>query len=189
MTDAAGELTTFQYDAAGRLKLQTAANGVRTSQSYNAAGWVTAIEHLKTDNSRLASFTYTYDNVGNRTHVAEHGGGAEQGDRLRVPELPAEDNSRPRSSNRQRKDVDWTEWEVLMVAGTAMQVKLVSADEYPKTGGFPILNEEGEVVGIYVATGHDWNTHQPQAGLAHTVAGIRAALERAQISVEAESPE
>ena len=42
------------------------ANGTRTSMVYNAAGWVSDVEHLKSNNSIIQTFDYTFDNVGNR---------------------------------------------------------------------------------------------------------------------------
>jgi YD repeat-containing protein len=33
---------------------------------YNAAGWVSDVDHLKSDNSIIQTFDYTFDNVGNR---------------------------------------------------------------------------------------------------------------------------
>ena len=41
---------------------------------YDAAGRITKVANLKSDNSVLSSFDYAYDNVGNRTRVVEADG-------------------------------------------------------------------------------------------------------------------
>ena len=64
--------TTLTYDEAGRLTKRELANGTVASMSYDAADQVTVLENLygATAPSR---YTYSYDNVGNRTEVQEGG--------------------------------------------------------------------------------------------------------------------
>ena len=66
------ERTTLTYDEAGRLTRRQLANGTLASLSYDAANQLTVLENLK-GATVLSRYTYSYDNVGNRTQVLEGG--------------------------------------------------------------------------------------------------------------------
>ena len=66
------ERTTLTYDDAGRLKQRQLANGTLASLSYDAANQLTVLENLQ-GATVLSRYTYSYDNVGNRTQVLEGG--------------------------------------------------------------------------------------------------------------------
>jgi len=58
-------VVTYVYDAAGQLTSETYPNGTSTAYTYDAAARVTGITHSNSGGT-LASFSYTYDAVGNR---------------------------------------------------------------------------------------------------------------------------
>jgi len=68
LTDWQSQQTTFGYDAAGQQTSITRPNGVATNTTYDAAGQITGIEH-HTAGSTLQSFSYAYDDAGNRISV------------------------------------------------------------------------------------------------------------------------
>jgi RHS repeat-associated protein len=69
------ERTTWTYDAANRETLKCLANGSKASMSFDAAGQLRLLENTKSTGAVISSFSYTYDNVGNRTRVDENGAG------------------------------------------------------------------------------------------------------------------
>jgi len=60
----------YSYDAGGHVTGVTRANGVDTTYAYDDAGRLTQLEHASGAKG-LASYTYEYDEVGNRTSVDE----------------------------------------------------------------------------------------------------------------------
>ncbi len=68
------ERTTWQYDSAGRPTTMTYANQAIAETDYDSGGRSTAVRNLKSDRTVISVFTYTYDNAGNRTTVAESSG-------------------------------------------------------------------------------------------------------------------
>ena len=60
----------FIYDASGRVTEVSLPNGVTSSYSYDDAGRLLEIEHAANEET-LSSFSYTYDNAGNRTRAEE----------------------------------------------------------------------------------------------------------------------
>ncbi|GIW91484.1 MAG: hypothetical protein KatS3mg109_1916 [Pirellulaceae bacterium] len=65
VTDWIGNVITYAYDAAGQITNLAYPNSTNTAYSYDGAGWLTGITHANS-NGMFASFSYTYDAVGNR---------------------------------------------------------------------------------------------------------------------------
>ncbi len=65
VTDWASRVTSYVYDTNGRLGSFTLPNGVVTTYGYDNANRVTDVDHVKSG-TPIASFDYTFDNVGNR---------------------------------------------------------------------------------------------------------------------------
>jgi RHS repeat-associated protein len=75
ITDQLNRQTLFDYDALGRRTHMTLPNGTRTDYAYDAAGQLLSVTHLRvSDNSVLASVTYTYDAAGNRNTMTDAAG-------------------------------------------------------------------------------------------------------------------
>jgi len=68
------ERTTWVYDALGRAITMTHANLTIAEHEYDDAGRRTAVRNLKSGGSAISIFTYTYDDVNNRTQVEEANG-------------------------------------------------------------------------------------------------------------------
>lgn len=62
--------TLYEYDLSGRLSKILRPNGVDTAYTYDPVGRLTGLVHATVE-SQLASYQYTYDNVGNRTQAVE----------------------------------------------------------------------------------------------------------------------
>ena len=60
------ETTSFEYNGADQRTRTTYGNSSYTDYSYDEAGRLTAVSHHKGDAVLIASFTYTYDAMGNR---------------------------------------------------------------------------------------------------------------------------
>ena len=75
MTNNKGQTTTFSYDALGRRTSMTHANGVVTNYTYDAASQLLSLSH-QLGATTIDSFSYTYDNVGNRKSKADNNGTA-----------------------------------------------------------------------------------------------------------------
>jgi len=71
LENARGEVTTQTFDAANKVTLKQLPNGAVVSHTYNPAGWFTQLDNLKSGGEPVNRFTYTYDNVGNRTSQLE----------------------------------------------------------------------------------------------------------------------
>lgn len=65
VTDWDSRATNYNYDTDGRLGSFTLPNGVVTSYGYDVASRITDLDHVKSG-TPIASFDYTFDNVGNR---------------------------------------------------------------------------------------------------------------------------
>lgn len=69
--DHPGSLTTsYVYDAAGRLTEKTLPNGVVTSYTYDVSSRLTDLANTAPGPVTISSYSYTYDNVGNRLTMA-----------------------------------------------------------------------------------------------------------------------
>lgn len=65
VTDWASRVTTYNYDTDGRMGGFTLPNGVVTTYGYDDANRVTDLDHV-VSSTTIASFDYTFDDVGNR---------------------------------------------------------------------------------------------------------------------------
>jgi len=70
VTDWQFRLTAYTYDPASRLTTTTLPNGVASTYTYDNADRLLSLTHQKSGQT-LASYTYTYDPVGNRIRVSE----------------------------------------------------------------------------------------------------------------------
>lgn len=70
-----GSLTTeYEYDASGTLLEKVLPNGVTTTYSYDISTRLTKLVNTAPDESIISSYSYTFDNVGNRlTMTTQHG--------------------------------------------------------------------------------------------------------------------
>lgn len=73
MTDWAGRITTYQYDANSRLVKETRPNGTVLTQSYDAAGQLLQQKDVSSSGNVIAQYDYTYDAAGNVTVEQEAG--------------------------------------------------------------------------------------------------------------------
>lgn len=70
VTNRFTEVTSLTLDAGGRLTEQVNANGTKVLRGYDAArGWVSWMEHRRSDNSLLSRYDHTRDAVGNITRL------------------------------------------------------------------------------------------------------------------------
>ena len=65
---------TYTYDDAGRRASVTRPNGVKTEYTYNKLDLVMEIAHKKSDSTLIKSFSYTFDQAGNRKNMTENPG-------------------------------------------------------------------------------------------------------------------
>jgi RHS repeat-associated protein len=65
------QTTSYAYSAVNQLLTTSLPNGVASSYTYDDAGQVLNITHTTTTDT-LSSFSYTYDQVGNRTQAVEY---------------------------------------------------------------------------------------------------------------------
>lgn len=65
--DWGGITTSYEYDNAGRLSKKTMGNGSTVTFTYDDSGRLISKVDKKSDNTVIASYTYTLDEVGNRT--------------------------------------------------------------------------------------------------------------------------
>ena len=65
VTDWASRVTTYNYDTDGRMGGFTLPNGVVTTYGYDNASRVSSLDHMN-GATTIASFDYTFDNLGNR---------------------------------------------------------------------------------------------------------------------------
>ncbi|MGD8848664.1 MAG: RHS repeat-associated core domain-containing protein [Anaerolineales bacterium] len=70
VTDWQNQVTSYGYDAAGRLIEALLPNGVRSSHQYDSNGQVLEIRH-ENQGQLLSSYSYSYDDVGNRVQAVE----------------------------------------------------------------------------------------------------------------------
>ena len=68
------ETTTFNYDLAGRKTKMTHANGSYADYTYDNANRLLSLQNKKSGGTTISSFTYTMDNVGNRTIMTDNTG-------------------------------------------------------------------------------------------------------------------
>lgn len=69
MTDWNGRNATFSYDNAGRRIGLSLPNGTKASYGYDQAGRLTDLAHKTGGGSTIDSFSYIYDQIGNRLSV------------------------------------------------------------------------------------------------------------------------
>ena len=74
MTNTSGDTTTFTYDALSRRTSMTHGNGVVTTYTYDLVSQLLSLVHKRTDETTINSFTYTYDNGGNRLTKTDNDG-------------------------------------------------------------------------------------------------------------------
>jgi RHS repeat-associated protein len=68
-------VTTYQHDSSGKLARADYPNGTYTLYSYDPQrDWLLTLSNKNSSDTVLSSFSYTYDNVGNRLSVTENGG-------------------------------------------------------------------------------------------------------------------
>ena len=72
--NAFDERTAWAYDALSRASTLTLANGAVTTYAYDAGGRLTLLRNTKSDGATISSFEYGNDSVGNRTGVVEASG-------------------------------------------------------------------------------------------------------------------
>lgn len=72
-TDPDDRVTRFEYDPLGRLTSLKRPNNTETVQNYDLAGNLSSIKHQGPE-GLIASFDYTYDQMGNRTAQVEEDG-------------------------------------------------------------------------------------------------------------------
>ncbi len=70
VTDWDSLVTTYTYDRGGRPATTTLPNGIVSTSSFDDAGRLLSLTHVQ-GGTTLASYTYTYDDVGNRLTAAE----------------------------------------------------------------------------------------------------------------------
>lgn len=68
-----GQETTYRYDPAGNVLNEQYANGTLTAYQYDAADQLLEVEHQRGNATTIAHFTYTLDELGNRTRVVHDG--------------------------------------------------------------------------------------------------------------------
>ncbi|BBJ24476.1 RHS repeat-associated core domain-containing protein [Candidatus Nitrotoga sp. AM1P] len=56
----------YSYDLGDRVVSRAYRNGTTASYSYNANNWITSLDHVKADLTRIAGFTHAFDNEGNK---------------------------------------------------------------------------------------------------------------------------
>jgi RHS repeat-associated protein len=67
LVDPRGKITSYTFDGNNRQVFKELANGLSVTHVYDPAGWLTLVQNVRSDGSPQSVFTYTYDNVGNRT--------------------------------------------------------------------------------------------------------------------------
>lgn len=63
--DWAGRKTSYSYDQRGLLTQATLPNGTKAQYAYDNAGRMTSLKNVKSDNTVIASYSYTLDSNGN----------------------------------------------------------------------------------------------------------------------------
>lgn len=63
--DWAGRKTSYSYDQRGLLTQATLPNGTKAQYAYDNAGRMTSLKNVKSDNTVIASYSYTLDKNGN----------------------------------------------------------------------------------------------------------------------------
>ena len=76
ITNPSGQTTTFIYDTLSRRTSMTHDNGVVTTYTYDVASQLLSLVH-QLGATTINSFTYTYDDVGNRTSKMDNNGTAD----------------------------------------------------------------------------------------------------------------
>src|SRR4029453_4059073 len=72
LTNGFAETTSFTLDAGGRITQQDQANGTKALLTYDTGGgWLTAIEHRKSDKSVLARYEYPRNYAGKITVASQ----------------------------------------------------------------------------------------------------------------------
>lgn len=66
LTNPSGETTTYIYDNPGRLTRKGMANGTYSTYSYDTIGRLLTLSNNNSSGSPISTYSYTYDNVGNR---------------------------------------------------------------------------------------------------------------------------
>ena len=69
------EIIRFSYDVGGRMTRQDNANGTYSLYTYDLLDRVVSLSHYNSSDSVFASYSYTYDNNGNRLSMTDHEGG------------------------------------------------------------------------------------------------------------------
>jgi len=71
ITNPSGKVITFEYDKLGRRTKMNLPNSMETNYTYDAASRLLSLVHTLNNSSRVDSYEYTYDRVGNRTSMTD----------------------------------------------------------------------------------------------------------------------
>ncbi len=75
LTNPAGQTTNFTYDSRGRLIRKDLHNGTYATYQYDRANRLLSLVNRKSSDEIISSYSYEYDDVGNRTKMTEADGG------------------------------------------------------------------------------------------------------------------
>ncbi|MEL7356414.1 MAG: SBBP repeat-containing protein [Cyanobacteria bacterium J06560_6] len=96
VTDREGAVTDYDYDAMGNLTRTVFANGVVETREYDASDRIEELTVINEDGNLLASYVYTFDNVGNRLSETDSTGRVTKysyDDLYRVTEVEVSDST------------------------------------------------------------------------------------------------
>lgn len=73
--NASGKVTTYHYDSLGRITEANYPNRSYTQYTYDPQrNWLTSLVNMRSTGAVISSYSYTYDNAGNRMSVTEQDG-------------------------------------------------------------------------------------------------------------------
>jgi RHS repeat-associated protein len=70
--DASPNLVQYSYDTGNRVVSRVYRNHTGARYGYNANNWITSLNHVKADLTRIAGFTHDFDNEGNKRFEEKH---------------------------------------------------------------------------------------------------------------------
>jgi len=74
VVDKYGHMTGYEYNIHGKPHITTNGNGTVSENIYDELGRLTYLENRKSDGTVISSYSYSLDNIGNRTMVIENSG-------------------------------------------------------------------------------------------------------------------